>query len=128
MSIPVLIIEVIVRTFYFLKRLSEGHGFMQSIPINVPGEPHKPKLQTMLFMAHTIATAANTGKVTFTSNPLAINFLNGFGSKVLCKTIKMGCRTKEEERLPMYKRNWIATGKMSMTICWPSGQFLKNQQ
>ena len=47
---------------------------MQSIPLNLPGKPHQPKLQTMLFIAHTIATAANAGKVTFTKNPLTINF------------------------------------------------------
>ncbi len=99
MSIPVLIIEVIVRTFYFLKRLSEGHGFMQSIPINVPGEPHKPKLQTMLFMAHTIATAANAGKVTFTSNPLAINFPQWIWFfKSAMQQLKWVAWTKEEER------------------------------
>ena len=74
MSIPVLMIEVIVRVFYFLKRLHEGHSFIDSLPFNIPGQPHKPKLQTMLFMAHTIATAANAGKIAFTHNPLAINF------------------------------------------------------
>ena len=99
MSIPVLIIEVIVRTFYFLKRLSEGHSFMQSIPINVPGKPHQPKLQTMLFIAHTIATAANAGKVTFTSNPLAINFPQWIWFfKSAMQQLKWVAWTKEEER------------------------------
>ncbi len=99
MSIPVLIIEVIVRTFYFLKRLSEGYSFMQSIPINVPGEPHKPKLQTMLFMSHTIATAANAGKVTFTNNPLAINFPQWIWFfKGAMQQLKWVAWTKEEER------------------------------
>lgn len=74
MSVPVLMIEVLVRTFYFLKRIKEGHGFLESIPFNIPGQPHKPKLQTMLFLAHTIATAANAGKVIITENPLSINF------------------------------------------------------
>lgn len=99
MSIPVLIIEVLVRTFYFLKRLSEGHSFMQSIPLNISGEPHKPKLQTMLFMAHTIATAANAGKVTFTNNPLAINFPQWIWFfKGAMQQLKWVAWTKEEER------------------------------
>jgi hypothetical protein len=34
----------------------------------------KPKLQTMLFSAHTIATAANAGKVYLTCSPLSINY------------------------------------------------------
>jgi len=73
MSVPVIIIEVMVRTLYFLKRLHEGHSFMKSLPVNIPGQPHKPKLQTMLFIAHSIATAVNAGKVTITKNPLSIN-------------------------------------------------------
>lgn len=74
MSVPVLLIEVLVRTFYFMKRLHEGYSFMESIPFNIPGQPSKPKLQTMLFIAHTLATAANAGKVAITENPLSINF------------------------------------------------------
>ncbi len=74
MSVPVLMIEVLVRTFYFLKRRHEGYSFMESIPFNIPGQPRKPKLQTMLFIAHTIATAANAGKVAITKNPLSVNF------------------------------------------------------
>ncbi|OBZ09043.1 hypothetical protein A8L34_23135 [Bacillus sp. FJAT-27264] len=73
MSVPVLIIEVIVRLCYFAKRLYEGNGLMQSIPINIPNNK-KPKLQTMLFSAHLIATAVNTGKVAITKNPLSINY------------------------------------------------------
>lgn len=65
MSIPVAIIEVVVRLFYFAKRLHEGYSFLDALPINIPGKSRKPKLQTMLFTAHTIATAANAGKVYF---------------------------------------------------------------
>ena len=73
MSIPVAIIEVVVRLFYFAKRLHEGYSFLDALPINIPGKSRKPKLQTMLFTAHTIATAANAGKVYFAANPLGIN-------------------------------------------------------
>ena len=74
MSIPVLMIESIVRIGYFVKRLSEGHDISESIPFNAPGFPIRPKLQTMLFTAHTIATTVNISKTLITQNPLAINY------------------------------------------------------
>ena len=73
MAVPVLMIEVIVRLCYFAKRMYEGNGLKQSIPFNTKNNK-KPKLQTMLFSAHLIATAVNAGKVTVTKNPLAINY------------------------------------------------------
>ncbi|MDD3020565.1 MAG: hypothetical protein PHX61_06235 [Alphaproteobacteria bacterium] len=100
MSVPVLIIEVLVRTLYFLKRLSEGYGFTESIPFNIPGQPRKPKLQTMLFIAHTIATAANAGKVAITENPLAINLPQWMWfSKSAIQQLQWVVFTKENERL-----------------------------
>jgi len=74
MSVPVLIIEVLVRFAYCIKRLQEGHELSESIPINLPGKPCQPKLQTMLFVSHLIATAVNGGRAYLTSNPLAINY------------------------------------------------------
>ena len=73
MSLPVMINEVIVRVSYFAKRLNEGYTFTESIPI---GNKHmkKPKLGTMLFIAHSASTAINAGKVAFTQNPLNINY------------------------------------------------------
>lgn len=73
MSIPVLIIEVLVRGSYFFKRLNEGHKVMKALPLNTGGKM-KPKLQTMLFTAHTIATTVNLSKTAITQNPLAVNF------------------------------------------------------
>jgi hypothetical protein len=79
MSIPVLIIEFGVRLSYAVKRIKEGHSIKDSIPITVNRDKH-PKLGTMLFTAHTIATAVNAGKVavaahTGVANPfLAINY------------------------------------------------------
>ncbi len=100
MSVPVMIIEVLVRTFYFLKRMQEGHGFIESLPLNIAGQPRKPKLQTMLLTAHVIATAANAGKVYFTQNPLAINLPQWLW---MCKStyhqIKWLVWEKENERL-----------------------------
>lgn len=73
MSIPVMITEVIVRVSYFAKRLSEGYTFEESIPLGLNHEK-KPKLGTMLFIAHSAATAINAGKVALTENPLNINY------------------------------------------------------
>jgi len=73
MSIPVMITEVIIRVSYFIKRLSEGHSFGDSVPFGLSHEK-KPKLATMLFIAHSAATAINTGKVILTKNPLDINY------------------------------------------------------
>ncbi|MDQ1143786.1 hypothetical protein QE429_000613 [Bacillus sp. SORGH_AS 510] len=73
MSIPTLLIEVIVRVSYFAKRMIEGNDIKDSLPFDTPGNK-KPKLQTMLFSAHMIATAANAGKVAITKNPLSISY------------------------------------------------------
>lgn len=73
MSIPAILVEVIVRLGYAIKRIKEGRRVKDSIPLSLNREKH-PKLATMLFIAHAGATAANAGKVYFTQNPLAINY------------------------------------------------------
>lgn len=79
MSIPVIIIELGVRISYAVKRIKEGHSIKDSIPVTINREK-RPKLGTMLFTAHTIASAVNAGKVTVAAhtgveNPfLAINY------------------------------------------------------
>lgn len=73
MSIPVMITEVIVRISYSLKRIKEGERIRDAIPFSLNREKH-PKLATMLFIAHSGATAINAGKVYFTKDPLAINY------------------------------------------------------
>jgi hypothetical protein len=73
MSVPVMITEVIVRLSYFAKRLHEGHTFAEAVPFGLNREK-KPKLGTMLFIAHSASTAINAGKVAFTNNPLNINY------------------------------------------------------
>ena len=73
LSIPVLLVEVIVRIGYAIKRVKEGHSIKDSIPFSTNHEKN-PKLGTMLFIAHTAATAVNAGKVYFTQNPMAINY------------------------------------------------------
>ena len=73
MSIPVMLIEVIVRILYAIKRIKEGNSVKESIPISTNHEKN-PKLATMLYIAHSGATAVNLGKILFTGNPLAINY------------------------------------------------------
>ena len=73
MSIPVMITEVIVRISYAIKRIQEGSRIRDSIPFSL-NRDKQPKLATMLFIAHSGATAINAGKVYFTKNPMAINY------------------------------------------------------
>lgn len=73
-SMSVIVIELIVRLGYTIKRIKEGNKIKDSIPISLNREKH-PKLATMLFIGHTGATAVNVGKVYFTKNPIAINYL-----------------------------------------------------
>ena len=72
-SVPVMLIEVVVRLGYALKRIKEGHSIKESIPFSLNREKH-PKLAIMLFISHTGATAINAGKVYFTENPMVINY------------------------------------------------------
>lgn len=73
MSIPVMITEVIVRISYAIKRIKEGNRIRDSIPFSL-NRDKQAKLATMLFIAHSGATAINAGKVYFTKNPMAINY------------------------------------------------------
>lgn len=73
MSISSMLVEVIVRLGYAVKRIKEGNMIKDSIPFSLNREQH-PKLATMLFIGHAAATAANAGKVYFTKNPVAINY------------------------------------------------------
>ena len=73
MSVPVMLVEVIVRLGYSFKRIKEGHSVSDSIPVSLNREKHL-KLATMLFIGHAGATAVNAGKVYFTKNPMAINY------------------------------------------------------
>ncbi len=74
LSIPVMIVEVVTRIGYAIKRIKEGYSVKESIPLSLNREKHPPKLGTMLFIGHSVATAVNVGKVFFTENPMAINY------------------------------------------------------
>lgn len=73
MSIPTMLVEVIVRVLYCMKRMNEGYTLKDALPFSKNREK-VPKLDTMLFIAHSAATAINAGKIYFTKNPLALNY------------------------------------------------------
>ena len=73
MSVPAMLVEIIIRLGYAIKRIKEGYPVKDSIPVSLNREKH-PKLAPMLFIGHAAATAINAGKVYFTHNPLAINY------------------------------------------------------
>ena len=73
MAISTMIIEVIIRIGYALKKINEGHSIKNSIPFSLDREK-RPKLHTMLFIGHSIAASANAGKIYFTKNPMTINY------------------------------------------------------
>ena len=73
MSIPVMIVEVVIRMGYYFKRIKEGYTTNESIPFSLDRDKH-PKLATMLFIGHSASTSINAGKIYFTKNPMAINY------------------------------------------------------
>lgn len=73
MSIPVAVAEVFVRFAYALKELNEGTPLKGATVLSTDRDKN-PKLATMLFIAHSSATAINAGKVYFKKSPLAINY------------------------------------------------------
>lgn len=73
MAISAMLVEVIVRLGYAIKRIKEGYSVKEAIPLSLNREKH-PKLATMLFISHAGAAAANAGKVYFAHNPFAINY------------------------------------------------------
>lgn len=97
-SVPVMLIEVIVRLSYAIKRIKEGHSLKESIPFSLNRDKN-PKLATMLFIAHSAATGINAGKVYFTQNPVAINYPQWIAfSKYSYKQLKWTLINKPQAR------------------------------
>lgn len=72
-SIPIAVCEILVRFAYALRKVKGGTPVTDAIPFSTNREKN-PKLGTMLFTAHSIATAANVGVVAFTKNPMAVSY------------------------------------------------------
>ena len=94
MSVSAMLIEVVVRLGYAIKRIKEGVAVKNAIPISTNHE-RMPKLGTMLFTAHSAATAINAGKVVFTENPMAVNYPQWIAfAKYSYQQLKWGLVTK----------------------------------
>ena len=97
-SVPVAIVEVVVRLCYTIRKVKEGLTIKDAIPFST--EPSKnPKLATMLFTAHCAASAVNAGKLVFTENPMAINYPQWIAvAKYSYQQLKWVAITKPAER------------------------------
>jgi hypothetical protein len=67
-GVTVAIVEVFVRTAWTVRELSEGKSLVDALPIG------GRRLQSGLFLSHTVAMAINAGKVAVTQNPLSLNW------------------------------------------------------
>ena len=105
MSVPVAIVEVVVRLCYAFKRMKEGVPLKDAIPLSTSRNKN-PKLSTMLFTAHCAATAVNAGKVAFIKNPMAINYPQwiAFG-KYSYQQLKWAALTKPAQRDACVRRD-----------------------
>jgi hypothetical protein len=61
--------ETIVRLAWLVRELQEGKDLAEALPVG-----NKPRLQTKLFLAHSVAAAVNAGKVAVTQNPLSVSW------------------------------------------------------
>ena len=97
-SVPVAIVEVVVRLCYAIRRIKEGTPVRDAIPFSTDRSKN-PKLAAMLFTAHCAATAINAGKVVFTENPMAINYPQWITfAKYSYQQLKWATITKPTER------------------------------
>jgi hypothetical protein len=67
-GVTVAIVEVFVRTAWTVRELSEGKPLADAPPVS------SMRLQSGLFLSHSVGTAINAGKVSVTQNPLSINW------------------------------------------------------
>jgi hypothetical protein len=79
MSIPVAVIEIIIRAYHYLSSLSNQEELESSISLSLMSKElaqveSNLKLHKMLFFSHSIAASGNALKVfVYSGNPLAIN-------------------------------------------------------
>lgn len=122
MSVCPLIIESLVRLSYAAKRLTEGHDILDCVPFGLPGKPSPPKLNTMLFTAHLIATGVNAGRVCLSQNPLAVNYPEWIAfAKYSIVQLNWALVGKEAARLAHVQKTidhrWSELNS-TMEICW----------
>ena len=101
MSISPMIIEVVVRIYYAARCLCEGKDLMDSLPI-----AGRPRLKTMLFTAHSVAAAANAGKVYVSQDPLSVNYPQWMTFfRYLLPQLKWGLLDKPSERFKYIQKS-----------------------
>ena len=98
MSVSMMIVEVVVRVAYAIKRIKEGVRVRDAIPLTTNRE-RMPKLGTMLFIAHSAATAINAGKMFFGKDPVMA--IGSAGAKLVM------------DPMAINYPQWIAFGKYS---------------
>ena len=97
-SVPVVIVEVVVRVCYAIRRIANGVPVKDAAPFSTDRSKN-PKLATMPFTAHCAAAAVNAGKVVFTENPMAINYPQWIAfAKYSYQQLKWAAITKPTER------------------------------
>ena len=107
MTIPVMLVEVIVRMLYAAKKIKEGNSIKDSIPFSLDREKNL-KLASMLFIAHSAATAINAGKVLFAKNPMAINYPQWMAFAKYSYKQLIWCLTEK----PVLRENYVS-GKIN---------------
>lgn len=97
-SIPVAVSEIVVRFAYALRKITDGAPVKEAIPFSTDRSKH-PKLGTMLFISHSIATAANAGRIAFTKDPMAVSYSQWVAfAKYSYQQLKWVLLEKPEER------------------------------
>ena len=69
MAVAPMLVEVIVRMYFAGRIRYEGGSWKECLPVG-----DKPRLKTMLCLAHATACAVNAGQLAITQNPLDINY------------------------------------------------------
>lgn len=123
-TIPVLIIEVVVRVAFFARQLKQGKNLKEAFPGN-----GQPRLQTMLLIAHGTASGINAGKVIITKNPMGVNLAQwGAFAQYLLPEIKLRLidlpKRSNQAVLDLIDSNWVGLNTQLEQI-WqsPSANF-----
>lgn len=99
MSIPVMFTEIIVRAAWWIRMKMHGHSLLKTTPLWT-SRNRTPKLDTMLFIAHSCFSAVNAIKVGVTKDPCAVNYSEWLRfSCLLVKEIKWQAIDKSTTKL-----------------------------
>lgn len=98
MSVPVFLIEVLIRLYFVIKEM-----FYKSSEISIK---NNPKLDVMLCISNGILSAENTGKIAITKNPFSINYVSWISTaKYGLKTLKWIIYDRELGKVEYAQKN-----------------------